>query len=116
MHTCVCVHTRTLSVASDSANLPLPPTPAPLFWGFPRQEYWSGSLFPPPEDPPDARMEPMSPVSPALAVRFYTTEPPGNPCIFNQVRFYFTSENYYSTENLMSLCLGRVWESPLNVS
>ena len=26
---------------------------APLRMGFPRQEYWSGLLFPPPGDPPD---------------------------------------------------------------
>ena len=32
--------------------------------------------FPPPEDLPNPEMEPESPVSPALAVRFSTTEPP----------------------------------------
>ena len=53
--------------------------------GFPRQdtgvgilewEYWSGLLFPPLGDPPNPGMEPMSP---ALAGRFFTTEPPGKP-------------------------------------
>ena len=29
--------------------------------GFPRQEYWSGLPFPPPEDLPDPGIEPMSP-------------------------------------------------------
>ena len=33
---------------------------------FSRQEHWSGLLFPSPGDLPDPRIEPMSPVSPAL--------------------------------------------------
>ena len=37
-----------------------------------RQEYWSGLLFPPPEDLPNPGMEP---VSPALAGGFFTAEP-----------------------------------------
>ena len=40
--------------------------------GFSQQEYWSG-LFPPPGDLPDPGMEPTPP---ALAGRFFTTEPP----------------------------------------
>ena len=39
--------------------------------GFSRQDYWSGLPFPSPGDLP------MSPVSPALAGGFFTTEPPG---------------------------------------
>ena len=42
--------------------------------GFSRQEYWSGLAFPSPGDLPNLGMEP---VSPALAGRFFTTEPPG---------------------------------------
>jgi len=42
--------------------------------GFPRQEYWSGLPFPSPGDLPDPAIESMSP---ALAGRFLTTEPPG---------------------------------------
>ena len=41
-----------------------------------RQEYWSGLPFPPPWDLPDPGTEPASP---ALAGRFFTTEPPGKP-------------------------------------
>ena len=37
-----------------------------------RQEYWSGLLWPPPGDLPDPGMEPVSPVSPALAGEFFT--------------------------------------------
>ena len=49
--------------------------------GFPRQEYWSGLPFPPPGGLPNPGIEPASPVSPALAGRFFffffTSEPPG---------------------------------------
>ena len=47
---------------------------------FSRQDYWSGLLFPSPRDLPDPGTEPVFPVypaSPALAGRFFTTEPPG---------------------------------------
>ena len=47
--------------------------------GFSRQEYWSGSPFPSPGDLPNPGTEP---VSPALAGRFFTTEPP-------KVSFFF---------------------------
>ena len=50
--------------------------PGALSVRFPRQEYWSGLPFPPPEDPPDPRVKPESPV---LAGGFFTTEPPGEP-------------------------------------
>ena len=45
--------------------------------GFDRQEYWSKLRFPSLEDLPDPGIETASPVSPALAGRFFTTEPPG---------------------------------------
>ena len=48
----------------------------PVSMGFSRQEYWNGLQFPSPEDLPDPRIKP---VSPALAGRFSTTEPPGSP-------------------------------------
>ena len=52
---------------------------APLSMGFSRQEYWSGLPSPPPGDLPNPGIEPISPASPALAGRFFTTEPPGKP-------------------------------------
>ena len=52
---------------------------APLFMGFSRQEYWTWMPCPPPGDLPNAGIEPMSLVSPALTSRFFTTEPPGKP-------------------------------------
>ena len=64
---------------------------APLSIGFPRQEYWSGLPIPPPGDLPDLRIQPMSPAAPALADRFFTTEPPGKPHIVsysNAIKMY----------------------------
>ena len=49
---------------------------ATLSTGFSRQEHWSGLPCPPPGDLPDPGIEPASP---ALAGRFFTTEPPGKP-------------------------------------
>ena len=48
----------------------------PLSMEFSRQEYWSGLPFPTPGDLPDPRIKPTSP---ALAGRFFTTEPLGSP-------------------------------------
>ena len=48
----------------------------PLSMDFSRQEYWSGLLFPSPGYLPSAGIEPKSP---ALAGRFFTTEPAGKP-------------------------------------
>ena len=49
---------------------------APLFMGFPRQEYRSGLPFLSPGDLHKSVIEPMSPV---LTGGFFTTEPPGKP-------------------------------------
>ena len=49
---------------------------APPLMGFPRREYWSGLPFPSLGNLPDPGIKP---VSPTLAGRFFTTEPPGKP-------------------------------------
>ena len=49
---------------------------APLSMGFSRQEYWYGLPLTSPEDLSDPGIEPMSP---ELAGRFSTTEPPEKP-------------------------------------
>ena len=54
---------------------------SPVSMGFPRQEYWKELPFPSPGDLPDPKIEP---VSPALAGRLLTTEPPGKT--FTRVR------------------------------
>ena len=51
----------------------------PLSMEFPRQEYWSGLPFPPPGDLSDPGIEL---VSPSLAGRFVTTEPPRKPYVW----------------------------------
>ena len=46
---------------------------------FSRQECWSGLPLPPPGDLSDPGVELASPVFPALAGEFVTTESPGMP-------------------------------------
>ena len=45
----------------------------PLSMGFSREEYWNGLPFPSPGDLPDAGIEPISLLSPALAGGIFTT-------------------------------------------
>ena len=49
---------------------------APLSIGFPTEEHWSGLPFPPLRDIPNPGIQPLSPESPALAGRCFTTELP----------------------------------------
>ena len=49
---------------------------APLSMRCPRQEYWNGLPFP---SPGDLANPGIKPTSPALAGRFFTTEPSGKP-------------------------------------
>ena len=74
MRVCTCV----CSVVSNSLGLHVA-CQAPLSMDFPRQEYWGSLPFPPPGDLPYSGIEPTSPMSPALASRFVTTEPSGKP-------------------------------------
>ena len=63
-------------VAKSCLTLVIPWTvacSAPLSMVFLREEYWNGLQFPSLGDLPDPRIEPMTP---ALASRFFTTEPP----------------------------------------
>jgi len=62
------------------------PHQAPLSMGFSRQGYWSGLPLPSPGNLPDPGIEPTSLASPALAGRFFTTEPPGKPLGWKEVR------------------------------
>ena len=48
-----------------------------LSMGLSRQEYWSGLPFPTPEDLLKPGIQTLSPVSPALSGRFFTTVAPG---------------------------------------
>ena len=46
---------------------------APLSMGFSRKEHWSELPCPPPGDLPNAGIEPVSLMSPALARKFFTS-------------------------------------------
>ena len=59
---------------------------------FYRQEYWSGLPSSSAGDFPNPEIEPASPVSPALAGRSFTTEPPGKPILY---LIYFTYFSYW---------------------
>ena len=52
----------------------------PLSMEFSRQEYWRGLSFPPAGDIFDPGIKPTSPLTPALAGRFFITKLPGKPC------------------------------------
>ena len=69
----ICV--QSLSLIQLSGTLWTVAHQAPLSMGFSRQRYWSGLPFPPPGDLHPG-IKPESPVSPALAGRFFTTELP----------------------------------------
>jgi len=86
-------------VAKSSPTLLWPPwtiaCQAPLSIGFPRQEYWSGLPLPSPGDFPNPETEPTSP---ALAGRFFTTEPVG------QIRLTKILLNYQELEEYKRYC------------
>ena len=85
---------------------------APLFMEFSRQEYWSGLPSPPPGDLPDPGIEPTSLVSPALAGRFFTTEPPGK-CLKDGSKGRCQDRGGGRRRSQEERCVcGRVWSSP----
>ena len=68
------------SVVSDSFETPWTVAcQAPLTMEFSRLEYWSELPFPPPGDLPNPGIKPTSLTSPALAGRFFSTEPRRKP-------------------------------------
>ena len=70
-----CVHRHARGQSCPTFVMPwIVACQASLSMGFSRQEYWSGLPFPPPGNLPDPGIQPLSPTSPALAVRFFTTE------------------------------------------
>ena len=70
---CVCVCACALSFIQISEVPWTTARQVPLPMGFSRQDYWRGLPFPPPGDPPNPGIKPVSPVSPALADKFFTT-------------------------------------------
>ena len=69
-----------------------------------RQEYWSGLPLPPPGNLPDPGIEPESPASPALADRFFTTEPPGKPHLLSML-CNKSSPNSEEAKNIILPCV-----------
>ena len=80
---CVCMCMLSHSVVSASVTPWSVACQAPLSVGFPRQEQWSGLLFPPPRNLPDPGIEPTSP---ALAGQFFTTALTEKPTTHNVVK------------------------------
>ena len=73
---CVCVCAQSYPTLLSSWTVA---RQASLSMGLYWQEYWSGLSFPPPGDLSNSEIKPVSPVSTALAGRFFTTESPGKP-------------------------------------
>ena len=78
-HVLLHMHVSACSVMPNSATPWAATCHVPLSMGIFRQEYWSGWPFLNPEDLPDPGTRVTSSASPALASRFFTTEPPGKP-------------------------------------
>ena len=75
-----CAQSHSVSTLCDPMDCR--PDTAPLSMGFSRQEYWNGLPFSSSGDLANSGMEPTSPVSPALAGRFFTT---GHPQVKSEV-------------------------------
>ena len=74
-----CMHVLSLSRSRLFVTPWTVASQAPLSMGFPRQEYWSRLPCPPPGDLPDPGIKSVSPMSPALEGRLFTTEPLKKP-------------------------------------
>ena len=73
---CACsVASSRVQCFSDPSRLLTRALQAPLSMELSRQEYWNGLPFLPPGNLPDPKIETVSPMSPALADRFFTTVP-----------------------------------------
>ena len=90
MFTCVQPFVTPWTVASQAL----------LFHEIPRQEYWSELPFPSPWDLSDPGIKPTSPVSLALAGKFFTTEPPGKPSAGQALGFLLCASASQQTTQL----------------
>ena len=84
----------------------------PLSMGFFWQEYWNGLLFPSPGYLPDPRIEAMSLMSPALAGRFFTPEPPGKPIMMNT---FVQTHKMYTTRSELNCKLPTLGDYDVSV-
>ena len=74
---------------------------------FSRQEYWSGLPFPIPGDLPHPGIESVSPMSSALAGRFFTTQPPGKTLYMRYAHIY--ASIYLQLMRTLTIILRRVF-------
>ena len=74
-----CMHAQLVQACLTLQTLWTAAHQAPLSMGFFRQEYQSGLPCLPPRDFPYPGIDPVSLMSPALAVGFFTTSTPGSP-------------------------------------
>ena len=86
-------------------------TEAPLSMGFPRQEYGSRLPFPSPGDLPDPGMQPAFP---ALAGRFFVTEPPRKPKFIIKRMLKFSWKLVKNKYGLLFLFFLSKFMKPLN--
>ena len=90
---CACMRAKSILLYLTLCD-PMDCSPqAALSMGFPRQEYWSGSPFPPPRDLPDPGIEPMSLTSPALAGGLFTAGISWEPQLTEQVQHILSSSS-----------------------
>ena len=71
----------------------------PLSMEFSRQEYWSGLPFPSSGDLPDPGIKSTSP---ALACKFFSTEPPGKPINLTLLLHYLLIQRNKSTIHIFA--------------
>ena len=98
---CYCAVAKSCPTLCDLMDCSLPEDWNPLFVGFPREEYWSRLSFPPPGDLCNAEIKPTSP---ALAGRFFTTEPPGKPLI-SRLATYWVLKHIFIKLVLLTILL-----------
>ena len=81
---------------------------ASLYMGFSQQKYLSGLTFSSPGNLLDPGIGAVSPKCPALAGKFFTTQPPGNP---TKISLTLAIKNYYC--KVISLQLIKINEKNL---
>ena len=72
--------------------------------GFSRQEYWSGLLFPSPEDLPNPGIKPASPVNPALQADSLPTEPSGRLSHPSTLGHHYSHKFRSVTQSCLTFC------------
>ena len=113
-----CAHTQLFSPVWLLAALWTVALHASLSVEFSRQEYWSGVPFPSAGDLHDLGIEPTSPAAPALAGRFFTTEPYEKPLrlywVCQKVHLRFLMKNPNELFGQLSRCYISPCHAPPN--